>query len=55
MGSRVQSTVGSFPELCFLQFSLAQVLVRLRNQLINNFVFPTLDCAAGFNNHNNTA
>ena len=27
MGSRVQSTVGCFPELCFLQFSVEQVLV----------------------------
>ena len=40
MGSRVQSTVRCFPELCFLQFSLAQMLVRLRKQYINNFVFP---------------
>ena len=27
MGSRMQSTLGRFPELCFLQFSVAQVLV----------------------------
>ena len=40
MGSRVQLTVGSFPELCFLQFSVAQVLVGLRKQFINNSVFP---------------
>ena len=53
MGSRVQSTVGCFYELCFLQFSLAQVLVGLRKQLINNFVFSTWACAAGFNNNNN--
>ena len=49
MGSRVQSTVFCFPELCFLQFSVAQV--GLRKQLINNFIFPAW--AADFNNHNN--
>ena len=53
MGSRVQSTVGCFPELCFLQFSVAKVLVRLRTHFINNFVFPTWALAAGFNNNNN--
>ena len=52
MGSRVQSTVGCFIELCFLQFSVAQVLVGLRKQFINNFVFPTCAYAAGFNNKN---
>ena len=26
MGSRVQSTIGCFSELCFLQFSLVQVI-----------------------------
>ena len=36
-------------ELCFLQFSVAQVLVGF----INNLFFPTLACAAGFNNNNN--
>ena len=51
MGSRVQSTVGCFPELCFLQFSMAQVLVGLRKQFMNNFVFPTWACAAGLNNN----
>ena len=40
MGSREQSTVGCLPELCFLQFSVAQVLVGLRKQFINNFFFP---------------
>ena len=35
-----QSTVGCFPELCFLQFSVAHVLVVLRKQFINNVVFP---------------
>ena len=41
MGLRVLSPVGYFPHLCFL--------VGLRKQFINNFVFPTLECAAGFN------
>ena len=40
MGSRVQSTVGCFPELFFLQFSVSQLLVDLRKQFIINFVFP---------------
>ena len=40
------------PQLYFLQFSVAQVLVGLRKKLINNFVFPTWACAAGFNNNN---
>ena len=53
MGSRAQSTVGCFPELCFLQFSVVQVHVGLRKQFINIFVFPTWACAAGFNNNNN--
>ena len=35
------------------QFSVVQVLVGLRKQFINNFVFPTWACAAGFNNNNN--
>ena len=39
-GSRLQSTVDCFPELCFLQFSVAQVLVGLRKQFIINFIFP---------------
>ena len=52
MGLRVQSTVGCFPELCFLQFSVAHVLVGLRKQFINNFLFPTWTCAVGFNNNN---
>ena len=54
MGSRVQLTVGCFPELCFLQFFVAQVLMGLRKQFLNNFVFPTWAYAAGFNNNNNT-
>ena len=45
MGISLQSTVGCFPELCFLQFSVLysfiQVLVGLRNQFKNNFVFST--------------
>ena len=52
MSSREQSTVGCFPELCFLQFSVVQVLVGLRKQFINNFVFSTWACAAGFHNNN---
>ena len=50
MGSRVQSSVGCFPEF-FFQFSLAQVLVGFRQQFLNNFVIPTWACAAGFNNN----
>ena len=41
-----------FPELCFLPFSVAQVLVGLRKQFTNNFVFPTWASAAGFNYYN---
>ena len=46
--------VRCFPEFVF-QFSVAQVLVgfHLRKQFINNFVFPTWDCVAGFNNNDN--
>ena len=40
--------VGCSPELCFLWFSVAQVLEGL-----NNFVFPTWVCTADFNNHKN--
>ena len=32
---------------------MAQVLVGLRKQFMNSFVFPTWACAAGFNNNNN--
>ena len=53
MGSRVQSTVGCFPELCFLQFSVALVLVGLQKQFINNFVFPNGPVLLVFNNNNN--
>ena len=53
MGSRVQSTVGCFLELCFLQLSVARVLMGLGKQFINNFVFTTWACAAGFDNNNN--
>ena len=52
-GSKGESAVGCFPESCFLLFSVAQVLVGLRKQFINNFVFPTWACAACFNNNNN--
>ena len=33
-----------------LQFFVVHVLVGLRKLFINNFVFPTWPCAAGFNN-----
>ena len=46
MGSRVQSTVGCFLPSCFLQISVAQVLVGLQNLFINNFVFLTSGCEA---------
>ena len=53
MGSRVQSTIECVPELCFLQFSVAQVIVELQKRFINNLVFPTCACVARFNNNNN--
>ena len=46
--------VGCFLELVFL-FSKVQVLVGLYKQFINNFVFLTWACAAGFNNNNKDA
>ena len=52
MGLREQSIVGCFPEFVF-QFYFAHVLMGLRKQLINNFVFSTWACAAGFNNNRN--
>ena len=51
MGLREQSAVGCIPELCFFHFYVVQVIVWLRKQLINNFILPTLACAAGFNNN----
>ena len=48
---REQAIAGCFPEFVF-QFSVAQVLVGLQKQFINNFVFPIWTCAAGFNNNN---
>ena len=51
IGSRVQSTIGCFPEFCFHQFSVAQVLAGLRKQFTNNFVFSTWARDAGFNNN----
>ena len=54
ISSRVQSTVGCFPELCFLQFSVAQVLVGQRKQFIGKNVFPTSDYADCLNNNNST-
>ena len=55
MGSKMQLTVGCLNELCFLQFSVAKVLVGLRKQFIKNFVFPTWACDAEFNNTNNVS
>ena len=55
-GLRVQSTVCCFPVLCFSVFFVMQVLVGLQKQFINNFIFSTWACAAGFNkNTNNSA
>ena len=44
MGSRMLSTVGCFPELCFF-YSVAQELAGLRKQFVHNFVFPTWEIA----------
>ena len=51
MDLKEKSIVGCFPEFVFL-FSVVQVLVGLRRQFMNNFVFPTWACADGFNNNN---
>ena len=40
-----------FPWVVFSSVSVAQVLVGLRKQFINNFVFPTWACATDFNNN----
>ena len=53
MSLRMQSTLVASLSL-FFNFSVAQVFVGLRRQ-INNFVFPTWACAAGFNNNNNSS
>ena len=50
MGLRKQSIVGCFPEFIFI-FSVLQVLLVLRKQFINNFIFSTWACAAGFINN----
>ena len=52
MRSREQPIVCCLPEFVFL-FSVVQMLVGLRKQFIKSFVFPTLACAASFNNKNN--
>ena len=49
MGLRWQTIVGCFPDFV-VQFSVVQVLVGLCKHFINNFVFVTWACAAGFNN-----
>ena len=54
MGLREQSLVGCFVEFVF-SFSVAHVLLRLSKHFINNFVFPTWACAAGFTNNNSSA
>ena len=52
MGLREKLIVSYFPEFDF-SFSVAQVLVGLRKQLVNNLFFPDYACAAGFNNNDN--
>ena len=47
MGSMEQSTVCCFPEWCFLQFSVAQVLVGVK-QFTNNFVLLFLGLCCWF-------
>ena len=50
MGSGEQSIVGCFSEFLF-SFLWYRCLCK---QFMNNFVFPTWACAAGFNNNNKT-
>ena len=53
LDSWMGSTIGFFTELCFLNFSVAQphrCLWGCESNLLKNFVFHTLACAAGFNN-----
>ena len=52
MSLRNQSKVGCFSELCFLQYSVAQMLVGLQNQFENHFCFYTWDCSTCINNNN---
>ena len=37
---------------CVFQLSRAQVLLGFLKQFINNIIFPTCACTAGFNNNN---
>ena len=53
MGSWVQSTTGCFPELFFLQFFMAQVLVGWRTKIYEQLCFLTCTYAAGFYNNSN--
>ena len=53
MGLYVQSTVGCFSDLYFFLVFVSQVLVGLRKQFMNNFVFTTWPCGAVFNNDDN--
>ena len=54
MGLRMESTVGCFPELCLLQFSVAHSCAcGVAKAIYEQFCFPTWTLAAGFNNTNN--
>ena len=48
MGLREQSAVGFFPKWCFFQL-LGAGAFGVAKKFVNNFVFPTLTCDAGFN------
>ena len=52
VGLRAQSIMVASLRYVF-QFSVAQMSLGLRKQFINNFIFPTWACDAGFNNNNN--
>ena len=52
MGLRELSVVGCLTKFVFSS-SVTQVLAGLSKQFINNFVFRTWACTAGFNNNNN--
>ena len=48
MGSMVQSTIGCFPKLCFLLFSVVQVLVGLWKQFYKQLCFSHLGLCCWF-------
>ena len=52
IGSRVQSTVGYFSELIFFSIFHGAVACGVAKPTINNNVFPTWACTAGYNNNN---